>query len=66
MGLLNWPKCPRCGERAVEMGKGKKGWKYTKKGPARLSPTWMVGGNMSYRCICGNEWEVDKEGNIIE
>lgn len=66
MELLNWPICPKCGEEAVEMGKGEKGWEWSEVGPAKLCPYYHSGGNMAYWCPNGHKWELDKKGNVVE
>lgn len=47
------PRCPICGEVAVEMGKGKEGWRWV-PGDGR---SYHVGGKMRYKCAKGHEWE---------
>lgn len=53
---MSLPKCPKCGEHALEMTKGSN-WKWSQKGKGKLCPYYQVDGKIRYICACGNEWE---------
>lgn len=48
-----FPCCPKCGEVALEMTKGKDGWHWV-EGDGR---SYHVGGKMEYVCRNEHRWE---------
>lgn len=50
---MSFPKCPKCGEPALEIGKAKTGWHYVQMD----GRGYHVGGKLRCKCACGNVWE---------
>lgn len=51
------PRCPKCGDIALEMWKGETGWYWSKPSGENDSRSYHIGGKMRYRCVKGHEWE---------